>query len=233
MKTRYLSSILAACLGGVLGMSSAPAWAATNYDFDVVVDGIDPIFLAGRVDVLPIPAPPAPFVLARHGGKVPEYPLVETLPPSIPVVARATVSLAVRTAGGVSYFNGFDGPITGPDGNKGTVSVISGLGGISGYRGPEGALVGVFLSDANPRTLARPATLNPGANFTALSPGLRQVFFIGDGYTDTGVRQIFRVPAGATRLVLGIADGSSFQGVPGYYEDNNGGFTARIRLTVP
>jgi hypothetical protein len=57
---------------------------------------------------------------------------------------------------------------------------------------------------------------------------LGQVFFIGDGLTNDGVRQIFKVPANATRLFLGVADGMGFVGRPGAYEDNDGSFQVEI-----
>jgi hypothetical protein len=66
-----------------------------------------------------------------------------------------------------------------------------------GISGPMGirfdALVGVFLDDSVPSGMA-PASLNSGIAFTSLSPGLRQIFWIGDGLTGTGtgdVQQFF------------------------------------------
>ncbi|MFO1369064.1 MAG: hypothetical protein U1F46_08710 [Marinagarivorans sp.] len=46
-----------------------------------------------------------------------------------------------------------------------------------------------------------------GKDFTSFSAQLKQPFFIGDGTTSSGVSQLFYVPASATRLFLGTADG--------------------------
>ncbi len=56
-----------------------------------------------------------------------------------------------------------------------------------------------------------------------LSPFLKQVFFIGDGLTGngTGAAQQFIVPAGATRLFLGPADGTG-------WVNNSGAFTVQV-----
>jgi hypothetical protein len=82
--------------------------------------------------------------------------------------------------------------------------------GISTIRVPINALLGVFLGPDQPNTTAPPAGLNfqtLGLDFTTLSPLLKQVFFIGDGRTSGSVVQQFTVPAGATRLYLGVMDG--------------------------
>lgn len=122
------------------------------------------------------------------------------------------------------------GPINGPDGGNFAPSTnLSGVGGISGYVGPEtGFLVGVFLDDSDPTSLVAPGNMSYGSlsdyALTSYSPGLRQVFFIGDGLTGTGSGSIqtFVVPDSATRLYLGVADGFSFAGQPGWYDDNTG-----------
>ena len=70
------------------------------------------------------------------------------------------------------------------------------------------ALAGVFLGPTDP-TGAAPAQL-AGTTFSSISPGLDQIFFIGDGLTGDGTglgdAQTFYVPAGATRLYLGVTD---------------------------
>jgi len=91
-------------------------------------------------------------------------------------------------------------------------------------------LVGVFL-DGN-----EPVDPPPDAYFYDVGvtnweeywPGLRQVFYVGDGLTGagTGTTQLFHVPADATRLYLGFADGYFHYGLPGYYEDNSGSLNA-------
>lgn len=92
------------------------------------------------------------------------------------------------------------------------------------------ALLGVFLGDDPPTGAPTPEPMSfaSGLDFTWLTPEIGQIFFIGDGLTsDTNVgsfdgdRQVFIVPAGATRLFLGTCDGL------GWY--NNGGtFTVDV-----
>jgi hypothetical protein len=101
-------------------------------------------------------------------------------------------------------------------------------------------LAGVFLTDAPPAAPA-PASLDfsstaIGRSFTTLSPLLQQTFYIGDGLTGegSGSTQSFLVPDGATRLFLGIVDGSYFVGGPDYYDNNVGTFSATFEVnTVP
>lgn len=71
------------------------------------------------------------------------------------------------------------------------------------------ALMGVFLGPDDPSGGATPVALSfaGGLDFASLDPGLHQIFFIGDGLTSSsfipgdplGARQLFLVPAGATR----------------------------------
>lgn len=120
----------------------------------------------------------------------------------------------------------------GPDGGNFTSStVVQPLGPISGYSAQRsGHLVGLLLEAGDPTGLPAPANMSypDAAALTAASfaPGIRQVFFIGDGLTGTGSgdTQVFHVPDGATRLILGIADAFGFHGHAGYYADNTGGY---------
>jgi hypothetical protein len=84
-------------------------------------------------------------------------------------------------------------------------------------------LVGVFIGPAEPSG-DPPASLDftYRHEFQALSPKLGQVFFIGDGRTSDGTLQRFRVPRGATRLYLGMADICQPPGEPDCYFDNAG-----------
>jgi hypothetical protein len=87
--------------------------------------------------------------------------------------------------------------------------------GLSGYKGPINALIGVFTTDGVPGGPGAPPTLDfttfgsTGQAFTTLSPLLNQIFFIGDGLTGTGsgAIQYFNVPLFATRLFLASSDG--------------------------
>jgi len=95
-----------------------------------------------------------------------------------------------------------------PDGN------YNGLqNGIQSLTAPQNALIGVFLTDAQPDTVTPPSTAldySTGAsrdesNYNTLAT--QQPFFIGDGQTSGFATQTFVVPAGATRLYLGVFDG--------------------------
>jgi len=68
-----------------------------------------------------------------------------------------------------------------------------------------------------------------GINFLSIAPQLHQLFYIGDGTADpNGVSQVIRVPAGATKLYLGLIDGTISGGFPDWYEDNSGSFTINV-----
>ena len=105
--------------------------------------------------------------------------------------------------------------------------------GIAGVWAPMNALMGIFLDDTQPDLLTAPAGLDfrtIGLDFLSLAPTLRQVFFIGDGFTGTGTgaQQQFVIPVGATRLFLGTMDGFGWA--------NNGGsfnIVASNLTTVP
>jgi len=228
MKTshRFASHWLAACA------LSALAGAVQAQVYDVTIDGSDAIWLAGRTDVVIPPASdPWPGGLARHGGPTPEE-ILETMPSFISVAAGDVVKALDPAVGGVSFFNGFGAPLFGPGGNGSSGSSLTSFGGISGYIGPQGPLVGVFLSDAIP-TSGPPPTLDfspsgMGTDFLSITPLLGQIFYIGDGKTSGGAFQEFIAPAGATRLFLGIPDGFGFGGEPGAYDDNDGSYRIRI-----
>jgi hypothetical protein len=119
-----------------------------------------------------------------------------------------------------------------PDGNSGLDMTNYG----DGISSPLGvrfnALYGVFLDAQDPTGLLTPAQLDFAGNlaFMSLSPGLRQIFFIGDGLTSDsnaglfdGTRQNFIVPTGATRLFLGTGD--SFE-----WNNNSGTFNVGIEV---
>lgn len=219
----------------LLAALAAPASQAAI--IDLTIKGSDAIFLAGRTD-LTIPDASQPWTgpgdyLVRHGGSTPEE-IKETLPPEIAVTAGDIIRALDPAVGGISFFNGVGDPFYGPSGNGLTGSSLTALGGISGYLGPQGALAGVFLSDAIPISGA-PGTLDfsPGGlglDFLSLTPELGQIFYIGDGKTAADFFQTFIAPTGATRLVLGIPDGFGFNGPPGAYDDNDGSY--RIRLGI-
>jgi hypothetical protein len=165
-------------------------------------------------------------------------PILLNLPsnPSILTMSSVTGAITLNSGGGQ---NNPDGVVF--SGSYGLsipgASQMNAFGGLSGIEGPgAGYLVGVFETSSAPSG-APPASLDFvtfGTNFANLSPALNQVFYIGDGLTGDGSGSVqqFNVPAGATRLFLGISDAPFFVGGPGAYGDNSGNFTATL-LVVP
>ena len=217
----------------VLAIGISPA--ANSVVIETLLRGSDAIWLAGRTDlVIPLASASWPGGLLRHSGPTPEE-IRETLPPGFTVSAGDVVRVLDPADGGISFFNGFGGTIFGPDGNgvPGSSSIGS-FGGISGYLGTQGALVGVFLDNSIPVSGA-PGTLDfsnggLGVEFLSLSPGLGQVFFIGNGETSGNVFQEFTAPAGSTRVFFGITDAFGFNGAPGAFDDNDGAYRIRVGI---
>ncbi len=216
------------CLAALPSLARATVVAGT-------IKGSDSIWLAGRTDLLiPDASQPWPGGMVRHAGPTPEE-IKETLPPGFAVTAGSVIRVLDPASGGISFFNGFGGTTYGPEGNgvPGSSS-ISAFGGLSGYLGTQGALVGVFLSDGVPVSNP-PATLDftntgLGINFLTLAPELQQVFYIGNGVTSGGVFQEFIAPAGATRVFFGISDSFNFNGAPGAFDDNDGAYQIRVGI---
>jgi hypothetical protein len=116
-----------------------------------------------------------------------------------------------------------------------------GLSGIT-FIGQQMFLIGVFL-DPSFNNTGDPANL-PAYNASSVlgssfSPGIGQVFFIGDGQGTSGT-QTFFVPSTATSLFLGFADGTPMFGslanaaAPAAYNDNQGNLVANFTIaTVP
>jgi len=160
------------------------------------------------------------------------------MPPSVHFTAGTGQMLSVVSANGVVSIDPTNDNAAGQaDGspNDGITNVAS-LNNISGVKLPTtGALVGLFLAEESAPSTA-PAKLDftsagLGTNFTTLSPVVGQVFFIGDGATSDGSVQRFNVPATATSLYVGLADGSATGGAPGGYNDNQGAFEAIFQIT--
>ncbi len=131
--------------------------------------------------------------------------------------------LTFAATGGVSYSGG--ATAAGADGdNDGfsytyRYSMTPDYG--TGIAGPQNVnvdgLVGVFVSGtpggAAPTALDfSPSMSSTGLDFASLSPGLDQIFWIGDGLTGIGAGSLqqFVVPFGATALYLGTVDGSGW-----------------------
>jgi len=176
-----------------------------------------------------------------------------TLPPSITFVAGGGTLTFSGVSGTVSCepacTNATTGPKSnGPDGTSyfgmipGETTINAPGNGISGitFGGRELFLVGVFLGDNAPSGPA-PANWVYNTNFadnaTQYSPGIAQVFDIGNGLTGglndpAGVIQTFNIPLTATRLFLGFADANGFVGAPGMYNDNTGSISGNVNLSL-
>jgi hypothetical protein len=145
----------------------------------------------------------------------------DSVPKESPVLAldnlQAGETLTFSTTGSVGYEPGSVAPSA--DGYTNLIFNMTADYG-TGISGPlnvyTSGLVGLFTNGTQPVDPA-PAQLNSGVSFKTLSPGLNQIFWIGDGLTGTGTgtRQKFIVPAGATTLYLGVADGFGWANNPG------------------
>lgn len=240
MPYKYIKYVAQLVLFAALSVSSLVA-SATIISQEIL--GSDAIFLAGRTDLV-IPDAGDPWTtgthLIRHSVPTPEE-IKETLPPWLAVSAGDVIRALDPAVGGISFYNGYGDPYFGPSGNGLGGSNLTSLDGISGYIGPQGPLVGLFLDDNIPLGIA-PGTLDfslsgLGIDFLTLTPELGQVFYIGDGVTSGGEFQQFVAPTDATRLFLGIPDGFGFVGAPGAYDDNDGSYRITIGIneipTIP
>jgi PEP-CTERM motif len=179
---------------------------------------------------------------ANASGYTPGSTGVDTAPGNSPVqVTGLTIgagTILTFSAGGSAAYgppplSGPDLKFSGPDGMPYQGNFIHHLAGpengISDIRTPINALLGVFLGSADPTGSAAPGALDfsptgnvlGGTGYGTLSPGLQQVFFIGDGLDAMGHSQQIVAPAGATRLYLGTADGWEWVG-------NRGGYDVRV-----
>lgn len=231
-KVRFSSSALAATLVVSAFLTQQTAHALV---IDATISGSDSIWLSGRTDlVIPDASEAWPGGMIRHSSPTPEE-IKETMPQNFAVSAGSVIRVLDPADGGISFFNGFGGTVFGPQGNGDPdSSSITSFGGISGYLGTQGALVGLFLNDDIPDGPA-PTTLDfsasgLGVNFASLEPSLGQIFFMGDGVTDSGDFQEFIAPTDATRFFVGIPDAFGFNGAPGAFDDNDGSY--RIRLGI-
>jgi hypothetical protein len=97
--------------------------------------------------------------------------------------------------------------------------------GISDAMIPLNAFVGVFLGPDQPNLTPSPTPLDfstpTDRDYLLLEPGLKQVFFIGDGLTSASAVQQIVIPDGAERLFLGTMDGCC-------HSDNVGSFAVEV-----
>jgi Flp pilus assembly protein TadG len=97
--------------------------------------------------------------------------------------------------------------------------------GIADIDTPDDSLNAVFLGSGLPDGTAAPSVLSFGTqaarDYTTLSPQLKQPYFVGNGQTTGGNRQVVVVPQGATRMFLGVMDGWE-------WDNNTGGYNATV-----
>jgi hypothetical protein len=185
-------------------LGAMPALGATT----VTVQSTDDLYAAGQ----PV------GTLCCNGDKTPA-----NSPILAPITLNAGSYLTFATTGGASHAPAQPVSSTADGDTSFTYNLTPSFG--TGISGPTNVhlngLAGVFLTDAMPSGAA-PAQLS-GTSFATISPGIGQIFFIGDGLTGTGSGDIqqFFIPTGATRLFLGIIDDG------GYY-DNHGAIIATI-----
>jgi hypothetical protein len=154
------------------------------------------------------------------------------LPPVIPFAAGSLAAITVGADGKVTLGGGepYSGPAGIPFPGGTDLTSFNGLSGIIALNSAF-FLTAVFLDDSVPAGVAPPIlNFTDAESFLTLYPQLFQTFYVGNGYTfDT--HKLFFVPAGATRLFLGIADGCVLAGsAPGCYNDNVGKFFAKVTL---
>ena len=115
-------------------------------------------------------------------------------------------------------------PLVGPDGNIAGISphIPGADNGIADIVAPKNSLIGVFLDSNQPSDTPAPSNLDftslESRNDLSLLPEIKQVFFIGDGATDSGSNQQIIVPEGATRLFLGTKDGGEWNNNIGFFD---------------
>ena len=142
---------------------------------------------------------------------------------SLSAVSGSITPLAGSAAFGADGGNFFNLPYT--------VLPHAGIAGINdpdiGFTMP---LVGVFTSGV-PLQASRPAnrTVATDKELGTVPTVLNQPFFLGDGVTSLGVRQLFMAPDGASHFSFGFADAipqfGIYHGPPGNYSDNAGALT--------
>jgi hypothetical protein len=210
-----LSGGLASC-GGEDGSAStageAPKARAAEPGDRRTVSAQANIFGAGRDEVPPSPG---------GGGSGVKPPVWQLPKGSDRVVTLPSVTGQVTPIVGRAGSNG-------PEGDGIGATDVYSWHGISGivHRRNGMFLVGVFLGDRPPDGDA-PRRLNftKRERFKSLAPSIGQTFLIGDGRGRS-----FVVPAGASRLYLGFADGYYYTGNPGWYGNNDGKLDATVEM---
>jgi hypothetical protein len=221
-------TVNATCKDGTTYSSTSKLAACTDGEAHdsgkVVVRATDVIFAAGNQGQF----------AAQAGGTVPQA--VIDIPSTAKGVSikRIVGSIDCYSAGGCVTVDGGE-TYHDPDGFPTGFDDSTGWDSISGISAPgQGYLVGVFLAQNGPSGAA-PVALSYSQKHEqrrVFHPLLDQAFFIGDGLTGdgSGTRQVFKVPQGATQLVLGINDACGGQGVPACYNDNKGKWIINYKI---
>ena len=181
---------------------------------DLSIGGVHNPFLAGQ-----------PAGTAASGGVAPGQ-----SPFLVPTPFQGGTSLHFLDVAGDVHLNNIGTP-PGPDGDINAILTTQAELGISGYRIPADALLGVFLPATGPNAGPAPADLDfstlAARDFDVLYPELYQIFFIGDGLRAGGVAsQTFVAPALAESLYLGSADNLT-------WADNTGSYSLTVAEVVP
>ncbi|MEJ0090753.1 MAG: hypothetical protein WDM80_13545 [Limisphaerales bacterium] len=221
--------------GGAFGIRQGTSGPLGTYHEELVADAYAVQFVPPLVPIVLSVDARCNIYGAGHPSAPDNAPTVGThsggLPPVMVTLGALTnaASLVFHATGNVSYC-----PVCGNNGPDGADFLFNAPSykGISGITNSPGrSLVGVFTSDVEPVNPA-PTALDfgvIGTNYATLAPQLRQQFFIGDGLTSVaGGVQTVRVPAGATRLYLGFVDGTTFDNIPDWYEDNTGSLSVTV-----
>jgi len=152
-------------------------------------------FATTGVDVV-VPGSANPYLAGMPDGSTASGDTAPTQSPTqvLGLNLSGSAVLTFNATGSVSYGGG--SPTDPPDGTQpGSHGPENGL---SGFSANWNCLVGVFLDDNQPDGTDAPDPLAFSPDDVAISPGLKQVFFIGDGLTSSGTAQQVNVPAGAT-----------------------------------
>jgi hypothetical protein len=181
--------------------------------------------LSAFSETLVVPGTANPWLAGATNGETANG---DTFPEEAPVLFAnllAGNALVFNATGSAGYESGAE---SGPDGVPNYVVSDPPENGIAGQNlSLANALMGVFLDDSQPDPDNTPDAYDfssQGLDYLTISPGLKQPFFIGDGLTSDSVQQAVVIPTGATRLFLGITDGS------GWY-NNTGSFTVTVTTT--
>jgi hypothetical protein len=178
---------------------------------------------------LSVPGPSDPWLAGMpNGAGANWYDHAPAQSPALVAISITPGTSYVFSASGLMDHGVTPPVLCGPDGDSADSTQDNWAGaenGISNVNAPFDSLLGVFLGPDQPNLTAAPAALafttSASRNYVTLSPMLKQVFFIGDGLTDSAIRQFVIAPAGATRLYLGTMD---------IYEwsNNSGGFNVNV-----